>query len=76
MSREIFKTYRFRTFQEMVEVVPPDRISACLNNLGISSHFVADYISDVCKNNNDIEWVDDGSDELFLDGEKIVVGDD
>lgn len=34
MSKPTHKTYRFRTFQELVDVVPSDRIRECMNELG------------------------------------------
>lgn len=80
-DKKTFKTYRFSTFQEMLEVVPKDRFYACLKSLGFPPEFVDDYISDyicdVCNGDNEskIEWTDDGSGDIYLDGEKIVVED-
>lgn len=33
MSQPTHKTYRFRTFQELVDVVPPERIRDCMTEL-------------------------------------------
>lgn len=50
------KSYRFNTFQEFLEIVPVHRQAICLNDLGVSFDFLADYIIDV----NGIEWIDSG----------------
>ncbi len=66
------KSYRFATFQQLVDRVPPDRICACLDELGPilqSAAIAAEMVYDLAGMPRpprlltlppELEWIDDG----------------
>jgi len=77
------KSYKFSSFQEMLEVVPHDRIELCLTELGKALQFANDTIISklgfyiVPTLPKQLEWVDDGKGEIgfSISGKQIVVDD-
>ena len=76
------KSYKFSSFQEMLEVVPHDRVELCLTELGKALQFANNTI--VSKLGfystpllpKQLEWVDDGKGEIgFSISDKQIMKD-
>ena len=75
------KTYRFSTFQEMVNVVPANRIRVCLEELGVLLAVAKQSVTmmaaqegqelpegeELLKLKTPLEWTDDGKDKKVID---------
>ena len=75
------KTYRFSTFQELLDRVPGDRIQDCMTELGVllsGVKRVSDLVEAALPDNNRkpalpefFEWIDDGKGKISIEIKSI-----